>query len=425
MPVMIELPAPADAEPIMTPFCLRPRVIQILAAVAKFIVELLVLILWLPPGATVNTRNLTLAAARGVVYLAVSGLGYSLVLTIQSQGNPEESNWITSTVSDALGVPEMDCQPLARNKRGALDFLFDEETEGQLSTSLALPDLATQPSFDFGYPSSLATGKPEVTTIESETSSLVFGGQTIPSKSTTTSDRSPTTAVPPSTATMAMTTLFEPSTTTILVPTSSGTTPETEMTTTSPPERWTTKSTSTTSASTPVATATPRVAAPDTATSPTKEASTAAPSSTSARPATTPMEVPTKKVGPQILPTDQEKLKNNPSRPGLKALTAEEVPEQTTQVPSTPPNLAFEILQATGFALLVLIMLVLWGLTWLCGVRMGTKHEKKKNKHQLGQTPANLDIEVANPPILKKVKSVGKTNETLTAFVDVDLTSSG
>ena len=54
---------------------------------------------------------------------------------------------------------------------------------------------------------------------------------------------------------------------------------------------------------------------------------------------------------------------------------------------------------------------------------MGAKHEKQKIRHQLDQTPANLNIEIANPPILKKVKSVGKTNETLADFVEVDLTT--
>ena len=61
----------------------------------------------------------------------------------------------------------------------------------------------------------------------------------------------------------------------------------------------------------------------------------------------------------------------------------------------------------------------------MCGVKMGAKHERKKVKHQLDQTTANMDNETANSPILKRVKSVGKTTGTLADFVDVDLTTSG
>ena len=139
MPVMLELPAPgAQAEPTRIPFCLRPQVIRIFAAVCKFLLELVIMILYLPPGTPATARNLGLAGARGCIYLAISGLGYSLVLTIQSQGNPDQATWITSTVNDALGVPNLSCQPLMRQKRGTLDFLFkaDEVT----TVSPTMPD---------------------------------------------------------------------------------------------------------------------------------------------------------------------------------------------------------------------------------------------------------------------------------------------
>ena len=139
MPVMLELPAPEpQAEPTRLPFCLRPQVIRIFAAVCKFLLELVIMILYLPPGTPATARNLGLAGARGCIYLAISGLGYSLVLTIQSQGNPDQATWITSTVNDALGVPSLSCQPLMRQKRGTLDFLFkaDEVT----TVSPTMPD---------------------------------------------------------------------------------------------------------------------------------------------------------------------------------------------------------------------------------------------------------------------------------------------
>ena len=117
---MLALPAPeAQAEPSRLPFCLRPQVIRVFGAVCKFLVELVIMILYLPPGTPATPRNLALAGARGCVYLVISGLGYSLVLTIQTQGDPDQATWITSTVSDALGVPNLDCQPLVRQKRGA------------------------------------------------------------------------------------------------------------------------------------------------------------------------------------------------------------------------------------------------------------------------------------------------------------------
>ena len=134
---MLALPAPeAQAEPSRLPFCLRPQVIRVFGAVCKFLVELVIMILYLPPGTPATPRNLALAGARGCVYLVISGLGYSLVLTIQTQGDPDQATWITSTVSDALGVPNLDCQPLVRQKRGALDFLFTAEELPQVITTL-------------------------------------------------------------------------------------------------------------------------------------------------------------------------------------------------------------------------------------------------------------------------------------------------
>ena len=149
---MLELPAPAQepqAEPTRLPFCLRPQAIRFFAAVCKFLLELVIMILYLPPGTPATARNLALAGARGCIYLVISGLGYTLVLTIQSQGDPEQATWITSTVNDALGVPDLSCHPLVRQKRGALDFLFRDDEVTTLSPTLPDSILKTtlQPAF--------------------------------------------------------------------------------------------------------------------------------------------------------------------------------------------------------------------------------------------------------------------------------------
>ena len=137
MPVMLELPSPEPpAEPTRTTFCLRPQAIRIFAAVCKFLLELAIMILYLPPGTQATARNLALAGARGCIYLVISGLGYTLVLTIQSQGDPDQATWLTSTVNDALGVPDLSCHPLVRQKRGALDFLFTADELPSIVTTL-------------------------------------------------------------------------------------------------------------------------------------------------------------------------------------------------------------------------------------------------------------------------------------------------
>ena len=141
---MLELPAPEpQAEPSRLPFCLRPQAIRIFAAVCKFLLELAIMILYLPPGTPATARNLALAGARGCIYLVISGLGYTLVLTIQSQGDPDQATWITSTVNDALGVPDLSCQPLVRQKRGALDFLFPVEEVTTITPTLPVSILTT------------------------------------------------------------------------------------------------------------------------------------------------------------------------------------------------------------------------------------------------------------------------------------------
>ena len=139
MPVMVELPGQGTAEPVALPFCLRPRLFQIIGAIGKFLLELIILILWLPPGAKANPRNMCLAAARGGIYLIMSGLGYTLVLTIQSQGSPEDATWVTSTVSEALGVPELECFPKTRSKRDVLDFLFQGAGDQTTPMDFGLP----------------------------------------------------------------------------------------------------------------------------------------------------------------------------------------------------------------------------------------------------------------------------------------------
>ena len=158
MPVMIEEPPLPQAEPTATPYCLRPRAFQIIGAIAKFLVELTIMVLWLPDGARVNARNISLAAARGVLYLVASGLGYSLVLTIQAQGTPEEQTWVTSSISDALGVPEMKCEPISRVKRGTLDFLFPEIGLAELNNSLDLSQVSAS-----SIPKTLSTSNPSPT----------------------------------------------------------------------------------------------------------------------------------------------------------------------------------------------------------------------------------------------------------------------
>ena len=544
MPVMLELPAPEpQAEPTRLPFCLRPQVIRIFAAVCKFLLELVIMILYLPPGTPATARNLGLAGARGCIYLAISGLGYSLVLTIQSQGNPDQATWITSTVNDALGVPSLSCQPLMRQKRGTLDFLFkaDEVT----TVSPTMPDsiirTTLQPAIRV---SKAAHGKALIIGSNSSSSqpldprkkqetevfqNTTTHNQSLPLTEGPETPSNPTHATNPTSPAVVTTDLPEPDHD--LLPAVSTGHPctvlqeqtvfdlrkqldnfkkqlkgQTDLVTqynavlsstkakqerlendlskqTNKVHQLTTKlgrqvelvaqydasltlteekkevltanlhkqnqtvlelkaelarqkdSNQATagltacleklqpSATTGIPDAPKFPSQPVSTAHPTRRASTATTASTSARSATPTMEMPTEEVGPQILQTDQEKLTNNPSSTGLKALTAVEVPEEATHVPSTPPDLVFEILRATGFAILVLIMLILWGLTWLCGFRMGARHEKQKIRHQLDQTPANLNMEIANPPILKKVKSVGKTNESLAAFVEVDLTT--
>lgn len=90
-----------------------------------FILELLLMILWLQPGTKVSPRNVALACARGTIYTGASTIGYSLVLTLKAQGKPEEQTWVTSSVSEALGLSDNACSPLTiRSKRDTLDFLF-------------------------------------------------------------------------------------------------------------------------------------------------------------------------------------------------------------------------------------------------------------------------------------------------------------
>ena len=353
MPVMLELPAPGpQAEPTRLPFCLRPQVIRIVAAVCKFLLELVIMILYLPPGTPTTARNLGLAGARGCIYLAISGLGYSLVLTIQSQGNPDQATWITSTVNDALGVPSLSCQPLMRQKRGTLDFLFKVDEVATVSPTMPDSIIRTTLQPATRVPKA-APGKAIIGSNSSSSQPLdprkeqeteVFQNTATQDQSLPLTEGTETPSIPTATTGMAAEATN---------PTRKG------KTNTAAPV-------SISSRTTPVPSATTGVAAPATSPNPTNEEDTnAAPAATS----------------------------------------------------------AIEILHATGIAILVLLILVLWGLTWLYGFRMGMKQERIKIRHQLKQTPANLNIEMANPPILKRVTSVGKNNGTLADFALVDLTT--
>ena len=325
---MLELPAPGpQAEPTRLPFCLRPQVIRIFAAVCKFLLELVIMILYLPPGTPTTARNLGLAGARGCIYLAISGLGYSLILTIQSQGNPDQATWITSTVNDALGVPSLSCQPLMRQKRGTLDFLFKVDKVATVSPTM--PD------------SIIRTTLQPATRVPKAAPGKAIIGSNSSSSQPLDPRKEQETEVFQNTATQDQSLILTEGTETPSIPTA-------------------------TTGMAAEATNPTGVAAPATSPNPTNEEDTnAAPAATS----------------------------------------------------------AIEILHATGIAILVLLILVLWGLTWLYGFRMGMKQERIKIRHQLKQAPANLNIEMANPPILKRVTSVGKNKGTLADFALVDLTT--
>ena len=110
-----------------------------------FILELLLMILWLQPGTEVSPRNVALACARGTIYTGASSIGYSLVLTLKAQGKPEEQTWVTTSVSEALGLSDNACSPLTiRSKRDTLDFLFQPT---------ALPSSTPAPSSSSASPS--------------------------------------------------------------------------------------------------------------------------------------------------------------------------------------------------------------------------------------------------------------------------------
>ncbi len=110
-----------------------------------FILELLLMILWLQPGTELSPRNVALACARGTIYTGASSIGYSLVLTLKAQGKPEEQTWVTTSVSEALGLSDNACSPLTiRSKRDTLDFLFQPT---------ALPSSTPAPSSSSASPS--------------------------------------------------------------------------------------------------------------------------------------------------------------------------------------------------------------------------------------------------------------------------------
>ena len=124
-----------------------PALFTCFKVVFGFILELLLMILWLQPGTKVSPRNVALACARGTIYTGASSIGYSLVLTLKAQGKPEEQTWVTSSVSEALGLSDNACSPLTiRSKRDTLDFLFQPtalpSSTPAPSSSSASPPLA-------------------------------------------------------------------------------------------------------------------------------------------------------------------------------------------------------------------------------------------------------------------------------------------
>ena len=396
MPVMLELPAPGpQAEPTRIPFCLRPQFIRIFAAVCKFLLELVIMILYLPPGTPTTARNLGLAGARGCIYLAISGLGYSLVLTIQSQGNPDQATWITSTVNDALGVPSLSCQPLMRQKRGTLDFLFKVDKVATVSPTMPDSIIRTTLQPATRVPKA-APGKAIIGSNSSSSQPLdprkeqeteVFQNTATQDQSLILTEGTETPSIPTATTGMAAE---------VTNPTRKG-------------ETHTASPVSISSWTTPTPTATTGMAAE--VTNPTRkgEAHTASPVSISSW--TTP--TPTATTGMAAEAT-------NPTGVAAPATSPNPTNEEDTNAAPAATS-AIEILHATGIAILVLLILVLWGLTWLYGFRMGMKQERIKIRHQLKQAPANLNIEMANPPILKRITSVGKNKGTLADFALVDL----
>ena len=125
-----------------------PALFTCFKVVFGFILELLLMMLWLQPGTKVTPRNVALACARGTIYTGASSIGYSLVLTLKAQGKPEQQTWVTSSVSEALGLSDNACSPLTiRSKRDTFEFLFPptaspSSTSGPLSSS-ASPSLTS------------------------------------------------------------------------------------------------------------------------------------------------------------------------------------------------------------------------------------------------------------------------------------------
>ena len=125
-----------------------PALFTCFKVVFGFILELLLMMLWLQPGTKVTPRNVALACARGTIYTGASSIGYSLVLTLKAQGKPEQQTWVTSSVSEALGLSDNACSPLTiRSKRDTLDFLFQPtalpSSTPAPSSSSASPPLAS------------------------------------------------------------------------------------------------------------------------------------------------------------------------------------------------------------------------------------------------------------------------------------------
>ena len=140
-----------------------------------FILELLLMILWLQPGTEVSPRNVALACARGTIYTGASSIGYSLVLTLKAQGKPEEQTWVTTSVSEALGLSDNACSPLTiRSKRDTLDFLFQPTALPSLtpapSSSSASPSLAPSAVAEAKVMATAATSLPSLTSEPSSSS---------------------------------------------------------------------------------------------------------------------------------------------------------------------------------------------------------------------------------------------------------------
>ena len=130
----------------------RHKTCKRLGSILTFLVELVVFVLWLPQGTPITGRNIALAGTRATLYVGSSGVGYALVATIKSQGDPDESTWVTTSVQEILGVTDTCTKATNRKKRGAdnnqFDFLFTPKNDSLQPTTPMEQKYQTSPNLE-------------------------------------------------------------------------------------------------------------------------------------------------------------------------------------------------------------------------------------------------------------------------------------